>query len=118
MIRRPPISTLFPYTTLFRSTFSVVAAGKMPLTYQWRRNEANISGATDTAYTQTNVQPADAGNYRVVVKNSDGSVTSAVATLTVTMSPTATVSPTNQTVPQGSNATFTAIAYDAQPLSY
>ena len=32
----------------------------------------------------TNVQPADAGDYSVVVTNSYGSVTSAVATLTVT----------------------------------
>src|SRR5437899_8912732 len=27
MIRRPPTSTLFPYTTLFRSLFSAAAAG-------------------------------------------------------------------------------------------
>src|SRR2546430_12637263 len=29
MIRRPPRSTLFPYTTLFRSTFQVLAARSM-----------------------------------------------------------------------------------------
>src|SRR3712207_8079390 len=28
MIRRPPISTLFPYTTLFLSLFAVVGTGK------------------------------------------------------------------------------------------
>src|SRR5256885_13791233 len=28
MIRRPPRSTLFPYTTLFRSLFAVVRRGK------------------------------------------------------------------------------------------
>src|SRR5437667_1055830 len=27
MIRRPPRSTLFPYTTLFRSLFAVIAGG-------------------------------------------------------------------------------------------
>src|SRR2546429_6418340 len=30
MIRRPPRSTLFPYTTLFRSTLTVNPAGTMP----------------------------------------------------------------------------------------
>src|SRR2546425_8114719 len=30
MIRRPPRSTLFPYTTLFRSVRSEVARGSMP----------------------------------------------------------------------------------------
>src|SRR2546430_3807286 len=36
MIRRPPRSTLFPYTTLFRSTFTepVAAEGKGPLAGQ------------------------------------------------------------------------------------
>src|SRR2546426_5450745 len=30
MIRRPPRSTLFPYTTLFRSTATCVSAGRTP----------------------------------------------------------------------------------------
>src|SRR5256885_10464424 len=30
MIRRPPRSTLFPYTTLFRSRRSVIGAGMIP----------------------------------------------------------------------------------------
>src|SRR3712207_7810589 len=29
MIRRPPRSTLFPYTTLFRSRFSITSLGKL-----------------------------------------------------------------------------------------
>src|SRR2546422_1557115 len=31
MIRRPPRSTLFPYTTLFRSVFAVVVAALSPV---------------------------------------------------------------------------------------
>src|SRR2546427_7973776 len=30
MIRRPPSSTLFPYTTLFRSRLEAAAAGRLP----------------------------------------------------------------------------------------
>lgn len=65
------------------ATFIVGAAGTAPLRYQWQFNNANLVSATNTSYTRTNSQPADAGNYTVVVTNSAGSVTSVVATLTL-----------------------------------
>src|SRR2546429_3743187 len=40
MIRRPPRSTLFPYTTLFRSSARILTRGKM--TEFWGRVEARI----------------------------------------------------------------------------
>ena len=67
------------------ATFTVSATGAVPLTYQWRKNSALISGATSTTYTLSNVQTNDAGGYDVVVSNSVNSVTSAVATLAVTI---------------------------------
>jgi hypothetical protein len=66
------------------ATLCVTASGHSPLSYQWRFNGTNISGATSTCYTHINAQLADAGDYVVVVTNSSGSVTSAVATLSVT----------------------------------
>lgn len=66
------------------ATFSVVAYGTAPLSYQWRFNGTNIPGATLTNYTRVNAQTNDSGNYAVVVTNVAGSITSAVATLTVT----------------------------------
>src|SRR6185295_9520544 len=51
--------------------------------YQWRSNSVAISGATSSTLTLNNVQSGQAGSYQVVVANSFGSVTSAVATLTV-----------------------------------
>ncbi len=65
------------------ANFTVTATGTAPLNYQWRFTGTNISGATDSGYTRTNTQAADAGSYTVVVTNIAGSVTSAVATLTV-----------------------------------
>src|SRR5205814_1323732 len=65
-------------------TFNVSASGTVPLFYQWRFNTSNIGGATASSYTRTNVGSGDAGNYTVVVTNAAGSVTSAIATLTVT----------------------------------
>lgn len=67
--------------------FSVAAVGTPPLSYQWRFNDADVSGATNSALTLPNVQLADAGNYSVVVANNFGSVTSAVAVLTVRLPP-------------------------------
>lgn len=66
------------------ASFSVTATGTPPLSYQWRKNGVNISGATNSTYTIPSVAPSHAGNYSVVVTNSAGSATSNNATLTVT----------------------------------
>jgi hypothetical protein len=66
------------------ATFSVVATGASPLSYQWQRNGTAISGATAASYTTPPVAPGDNGaQFRVVVSNSAGQVTSNPATLTV-----------------------------------
>jgi hypothetical protein len=66
-------------------TFSVTASGTAPLSYQWTLDGSNIFAANTNTYTRTNVQTNDAGGYSVLVGNIAGSVTSAVATLTVTV---------------------------------
>jgi hypothetical protein len=65
------------------ASFSVSATGTAPLSYQWRLNGTNLSGATSSSYTKSNAQPTDVGTYAVVVANSVGSVTSAPAVLTL-----------------------------------
>ena len=66
------------------ATFTVVAAGTAPLTYQWQKNGANIAGATATSYTTPVTATTDSGSkFAVVVSNAAGTVTSAAATLTV-----------------------------------
>ncbi|HKO96387.1 MAG TPA: PQQ-dependent sugar dehydrogenase [Pyrinomonadaceae bacterium] len=65
-------------------TFSVVASGSAPLSYQWQRNGSNISGANSASYTIPATTLADNGaRFRVVISNSFGSATSNEATLTV-----------------------------------
>src|SRR3712207_8176063 len=46
MIRRPPRSTLFPYTTLFRSAVVTAAAG-VPVAKHGGRAASSSSGAAD-----------------------------------------------------------------------
>jgi hypothetical protein len=61
-----------------------VSAGGFPApTYQWRFNGENINGATSSTYTIANVTSAQAGQYDVVVSNSQGTATSDPATLVV-----------------------------------
>ncbi len=71
------------------ATFQVRATGTLPLAYLWRFNGASIGSATQSSYTRSNVQAADAGSYSVLLTNSFGSVTSAAATLTVQAAPPA-----------------------------
>ena len=64
-------------------TFTASATGTAPLSFQWRKGAANISGATGTSYTLNNVQAASAGTYSLVVPIAAGSATSGNAVLTV-----------------------------------
>jgi len=51
------------------AAFTVGASGPLPLSYQWRFNGTNISGATQSLYITNNVQVVNAGGYSVVVSN-------------------------------------------------
>lgn len=65
------------------ATFGAAVTGNLPLTCRWQFNDVPIPGAAADGFTRTNVQSGDAGNYTFVASNSFGSVTSAIATLTV-----------------------------------
>lgn len=65
------------------AVFSVTVTGSAPLGYQWKFLSSPIAGATSSAYTRTNVQPADAGGYVVTVTNTVGTVHSTAASLAV-----------------------------------
>ena len=81
----PSSKTVAPGQT---ATFSTTATGSTPLTYQWQRNQAPISGATSATYTTPAVSTTDNGaQFRVVVSNALGSATSNPATLTVSSTP-------------------------------
>jgi hypothetical protein len=99
-------------------TFSVLAEGSAPLSYQWEFDGTAVSGGTNSALTLTKVQPANAGNYSVTVSNSFGSVTSTNATLVVHIPPSITTQPSGQTALAGGNAAFVVVATGDPPLSY
>src|SRR5580692_7589521 len=104
------------------ATFTVMVSGTSPFTYQWLKNNANISGATAASYTTPATLAADTGaKFDVIVSNSAGSATSAMATLTVNaaaVAPTITMQPANQSVTAGQTATFSVTATGTAPLTY
>ncbi len=104
------------------ATFSVVASGTAPLTYQWSKGGTAIGGATAASYTTPATVLSDNGStFTVVVTNSGGSKTSLAATLTVAapvVAPTITTQPANQSVTAGATATFSVVASGTAPLTY
>ena len=98
--------------------FSVTATGSAPLAYQWRFFGTNVLNSTNDSLNFVSIQTTNAGDYTVVITNAFGSVTSAVATLTIISSPVIATNPQSQTVTVGANATFHLSATGSAPLSY
>jgi hypothetical protein len=64
-------------------SLGVAAGGSSPLQLQWRSNGQPIAGATNDELLFSPAQVTDSGAYSIVASNSFGSITSAVANLTV-----------------------------------
>lgn len=92
----PPAFFLNPAADLVvagaTATLNAAADSSEPVSYQWRFFGTNIlAGATNASLVLTNIQGTSAGSYSVVASNSLGSVTSAVAVLTVVITPPTTL---------------------------
>ncbi|MBI5769404.1 MAG: immunoglobulin domain-containing protein [Verrucomicrobia bacterium] len=115
----PTISSQPAALTLERgasATFTVVATGTAPLSYQWSRNGTALAGATAATLTLANAQPDDLGTYTVRVTNSAGSVTSSAASLNLRLAPVITTPPRAQVVLAGTTATLSvAVLADPTP---
>ncbi len=102
-------------------TFTTQISGS-GLSYQWQKNSTNIPGATNSSYTITSPVLSDAGSYRVIGSNSCGTVTSAAATLSMTVPAAISTQPISQAICRGTtlnlsvgiNADATGPAYQWQ----
>jgi hypothetical protein len=99
-------------------TFSVVASGTSPLTYQWYKSSSPISGATSASYTISSAATSDAGNYSVVVTNALGTATSSTATLTVNTTTSGSNAATVAAAAQTFLATLTSTQQSSVQLSW
>ena len=126
-VDKPTISTQPASQSVVKgstATFTVTATGGGTLVYQWKKNGADITGATASTYTTDATSDEDIGaglEFSVVVSNSAGTITSTNASLAVTSqaeAPLITTEPTNLTVITGSTASFSVIATGTSPLMY
>ncbi len=65
-----------------RLSFTIAVAGTGPFTFQWYRGLTPVGGNSPELEIAA-VQPEDAGAYTVTITNAQGSVTSAVAQVTI-----------------------------------
>ena len=96
----------------------VATGGNAPISFQWQRNGVNIPGATVPILNILNVAATNSGDYRVVVSNPYGSVTSSNAAVVVESLPVIVQQPGDRVVAEGGTATFTASALGSVPFSY
>jgi hypothetical protein len=99
-------------------SLSVSHSGTAPFGYQWFVNGTNLAGATANPIVLSNVQPEQSGSYHVAISNAYGSVSSAVATLTIGQPPEILAPPTSVTATQGLSASFKVVTKGSTPLYY
>jgi hypothetical protein len=125
-ISGPPQITVQPQPQTVQvgqaAAFSVAAVGSAPLAYQWQRNGANLAGQNAATLTIGSAQTGDAGAYRCIVSNGQGSATSQEANLTVQQpsgtAPSIVSNPESATVAGGSPVSFSVSAEGTAPLTY
>lgn len=121
----PPVITTQPASQTVTEgtdvTFSVVATGTEPLSYQWAKEGADLVGQTGSSLVLAKVTLAAGGNYSVKISNGGGTVISQNAVLTVkplVLPPVITTQPVSQEVAAGSPVTFSVVATGTAPLKY
>ncbi len=115
IVTQPQSATVDPGAAI---GFSVTVTGTAPLAYQWQKNGVAILGAAAARYSIPAAAQRDEGNYRCVVQNMAGVITSAVARLTVNDPPALVEQPAVQRVRRGAAATFGVTATGLAPLTY
>ncbi len=90
-LEEAPVITLQPSSlSLYvgdTGSLTVRAYGTRPLFYQWRKNGADLAGATNATLVLSNVTEAATGDYAARVTNAYGMTDSATAHVSVTARP-------------------------------
>jgi hypothetical protein len=115
-IVRQPQNQLAP--TNGTAVFTVVAGGTQPLHYQWRKNTTDILGANAPSLVLQNVQVADAVNYRVVITNVYGAITSLPAALDIISAPVIVSQPQSTNAFVSQTVSFQVNVFGSPPLQY
>ena len=98
--------------------FSVTATGNPVPTFQWKKGDQEINGATSSVLNFPSAQTSDAGTYTVVVSNEAGSVTSDPSILTVVRPPVITADPAGGSFDPGAQVLFSVTVDGSPPYAY
>ncbi len=99
-------------------TLWVVASGSDTMHYQWKRNGANIPGATAAAHGIPSAQLSNEGSYTCRVWNDYGETTSGAVAVTVQVAPVITRQSGSSTVDGGDSVTEWVVAQGSGTLRY
>lgn len=98
-------------------TLEPTVEGSATMTYQWRKDGADIAGATSRTYSIASADATAAGSYTVVASTSCSSTTSDAAVIGVFGAPSITTQPQSTTAALGTTIRLT-IAADGGDLKY
>lgn len=98
--------------------FRVEVTGTQPFTYQWRRDDQAIPGATNPELLLRNVTVEATGGYRVTIQNSAGKVVSRTARLVVALAPSIVRHPVGLEAEAGATVVLDAIVEGTPPLTF
>ena len=115
-IAEPPLSQSITNGATLR--LHVAATGTPPLLCQWRFNGYDLPGETNNSLTLSQVTPANAGDYFLLVSNPYGAATSSVATVSVLFPPFIASHPQSVSATNAGNATFTVEVTGSSPIRY
>ena len=125
LVGEPPVITSQPSNTEVTegepASFSITSSGTAPLQYQWKKNGADVAGATTNTYNIGSVTLGENGDvYSCVVSNSFGIIISSNATLSIIAgeTPVITQQPQDKSTLSGQSVTFTTAATGTEPLTY
>lgn len=100
-----------------QATFSVSASGLEPFTYQWKRNNQDIDGATNSTLVVTAIEALE-GTYTVVVNNPAGPTSSTPVVFTVNNPVGFVQQPQPQTANPGADVTLSVTVSGTGPFTY
>ncbi len=115
-IMAQPQSRIVP--TNANVSFFVSLCGTPPYTYQWRFNGNYLINETNSTLNLYNVRLTDSGEYSVVVGNSAGAITSAVAVLIVQLPPEIIQHPQSLVTTGYTTVIMTVAASGTEPIYY
>lgn len=100
------------------ATFTVVAGGTGPFTYQWFKNGTLIPTATNATYTINPVSGTDVANYTVAITGPTGKTVTAPVPLVINVPVSITTPPQAQAVSSGASFTLSVGLAGSSPFTY